>query len=243
MGTIITFDFQAWAKTKKIYVLAGVEVLGYKDVRDDLYVKTSRCDQCGKCCETVHLADWNNPPISVLPAGYCVFRILEPGTNDKYRCLLGTDRPFSCCVEEPRDAQGAIQSYCSVAYAIESRCSDKIMVIELPDWAEERNIHFCLADEIGTFAYKHPGENLFIKVDRCDQCGECCKGINQTQEWNKLGSYMQVVDNVCSKLTKSGNKWICSYGINSRYTCVVGIPRDVNGNIETFCNQSFMEQI
>lgn len=238
MGTLIEFDFQAWAKTQNIYVLAGIEVLGHKEFGDDLHVKTSRCNQCGECCKTVNLGDWNNPPIPVLPAGHCAYRILEPGTTDKYRCVLGTDRPFSCCVGEPRDVSGNIQSYCSVTYAIESRCTDSRMVMELPDWAEERNIYFCLADEIGTFAYKHPGENLFIKDDQCDQCGECCKA---DEPWN-IGEYLQVISNACKSLTKSGNKWICSYGIHSCFTCVVGIPRQANGSIETFCSQSFIEQ-
>jgi len=239
MGTIIEMDLPPWAENYSIYILAGVELLGYKFAGEPFYIKTVRCNQCGLCCRSANFGDWNRSPNLSTVGDACEFLIPEPGTIDKFRCSLGVERLFSCCVGEPRDGLGVIQPYCCVEYVEETRWTSNHAFIELPDWAEERVIWLCNAEEIGNIGYKYPGGPLMRKTSQCNQCGKCCEGLVA----GSLPHYMSVADGKCASLVKHGNKMECQLQLHSSYTCVTGIPRDTNGNIAAYCSVEYEEVV
>ena len=84
-----------WVEEKEaaIHILAGMERVAYKMPWDDFWmVKSSRCSQCGLCCQTV--------ACSLL-------------TEDNL-CSLGTERPFRCCVTEPKNIPECTSLYTKV---------------------------------------------------------------------------------------------------------------------------------
>ena len=240
MGTVIEMDLPLWAERFSIYVLAGIELLGYKFAGEPFYVKTARCNQCGNCCRSVNFSHWTRSPGLPVVDDACIFLVPEPGTSDKFRCSLGVERLFSCCVEDPKDISGNIQSYCSIEYVEETRWVSGHAFIELPDWAEERVIWLCNAEEIGNIAYKYPWGPIMRKTSQCNQCGLCCEGLNP----GGLPSYLTVVDGKCSSMVKHGHKQECQLQLHSSYTCVIGIPRNAStGQIESFCSMAYEEVI
>ena len=100
-------------------------------------------------------------------------------------------------------------------------------------------IWLCNAAEIGNIGYKYPGGPLMRKTNVCNQCGECCEGLIP----GALPPYMSVVDGKCASLVKHGNLMECQLQLHSSYTCVTGIPRDVSGNIEAYCNMEYEEVV
>ena len=110
-----------------------------------------------------------------------------------------------------------------------------IIEMDLPPWAESFSLYFLAGVEL--LGYKFPGDPFYIKTVRCNQCGECCEGLNP----GALPSYMSVVDGKCSSLIKHGNQMECQLQLHSSYTCVTGLPRDVNGDIAAYCNMAYEE--
>ncbi len=49
----------------------------------------------------------------------------------------------------------------------------KKLTIEIPDWAEGKQIHVFIAKE----SYMHVGDDgtVYRKTVRCDRCGKCCR--------------------------------------------------------------------
>lgn len=101
----IELDLPKWAwnengEKRIINILAGIEKLAYLDPNDGiLYIKTSRCSQCGRCCIRMN----------------CEYLELEPGCDDKYRCNKvighGLMRPYLCCVSEPKNILECTSKY------------------------------------------------------------------------------------------------------------------------------------
>jgi len=68
-----------------IFILAGIEKIGYIEPHTrKVFVKTSRCSRCGKCCTKIE----------------CEKLSKEPGIDAPHKCNLGDMRPFICCVSD-----------------------------------------------------------------------------------------------------------------------------------------------
>lgn len=85
------------------------------------------------------------------------------------------------------------------------------ITIELPEWAEERNISIMAGMEL--LAYKRAHESiLYIKKVRCDFCGWCCgeKFVKEIE----TGS-----DGKCAKLKQVGQNWECTPALDRPWRC------------------------
>ena len=89
----IELELPEWTDERNIYIMAGIELAAYKNRGGKWLVKTERCNQCGKCCMNLRLEH----PFPVID-GRCAHLEKEPGKAPKYRCALGLQRPFGCCV-------------------------------------------------------------------------------------------------------------------------------------------------
>ena len=85
-------DLPEWTDERHQYILAGIELAAYKHAGKKWMVKTSRCSQCGRCCQTV--------ACSLL--------------TDDNLCSLGTERPFRCCVLETKNIPECTSLYVEV---------------------------------------------------------------------------------------------------------------------------------
>ena len=90
----IELDLPDWVDTKHIYVMAGIELVAYKHWKKPWKIKTSRCNMCGKCCESFP-KNASKVPYPPNINGVCVY--LKKDGDKKY-CSLGINRPFKCCV-------------------------------------------------------------------------------------------------------------------------------------------------
>jgi len=71
-----------------IYIFAGIEKIGWIEPHTrKVFVKTSRCSQCGRCCARLD----------------CPELTKEVGDNDLWTCDRMSSRPFLCCATEPRN--------------------------------------------------------------------------------------------------------------------------------------------
>ena len=89
----IELDLPDWTEERAIYIMAGIELVAYKIPGQKWKIKTGRCNQCGKCCMNLR----KTHPFPVIN-GRCVYLVREPGKEERYRCGLGIQRPFGCCV-------------------------------------------------------------------------------------------------------------------------------------------------
>ena len=100
----IELELPDWVDEKHIYIMAGLEMVAYKHIKQPMKIKVSRCSMCGKCCE-----DLNNqsdfPPVI---DGRCVYLKKD---GDKKVCSLGVSRPLSCCFANLRETKGCTEKY------------------------------------------------------------------------------------------------------------------------------------
>lgn len=96
-----------WAKDNNIYIMAGIELLAFRQRGGPLMVKTSRCNMCGKCCTGFN--KWIYPLVGEDRA--CVHLKKEVGDNDRWICDLSTQRPHGCNTTAPWE-----KDYCSVEF-------------------------------------------------------------------------------------------------------------------------------
>ena len=90
------------------------------------------------------------------------------------------------------------------------------LVIDIPEWAMKTRIAIFAGVEM--LAEWHPlkdKDNLMVKVDRCNQCGDCCKGINCSGV-----PILKSVMGQCIYLVKNGDKWDCSIASNRPIMCM-----------------------
>ena len=79
-----------------IYIMAGIEKIGYIEPHTrKVFTKVSRCSRCGRCCARID----------------CEFLVDEPGDNNLYRCGKGMERPFMCCISEPKNIPECTSKY------------------------------------------------------------------------------------------------------------------------------------
>ena len=92
--TTINITIPDWAIERDIYIMAGMELMGYhKDGKT--FLKSIRCNQCGKCCMDVP----DNHFIEKGEDGNCKYLLLDK-TTGLYDCKVGPYKPFACCVGE-----------------------------------------------------------------------------------------------------------------------------------------------
>jgi hypothetical protein len=106
----IVLDVPDWAAERHIYIFAGIELLGYKLYgSDDVYVKTDRCNLCGKCCR-------NLPKSGNIPTddeNTCIY-LTKVGSD--YICSLGTARPWQCSWSDPVMTRSMDSDICCIKY-------------------------------------------------------------------------------------------------------------------------------
>lgn len=79
-----------------IYIFAGIEKIGWIEPNTrKIFVKTSRCSRCGKCCARID----------------CEHLEREPGSTEIYRCDLGVSRPYLCGISEPKGIPECTSKY------------------------------------------------------------------------------------------------------------------------------------
>ena len=97
----ISLELPKWSDERIIHVLAGIEHVAKRD-NGVWYIKKDRCNLCGVCCMNVS-EGWphgQNPD-----TGHCQHLWFE---GKLWRCLLGTDRPYVCCVSEGEEGECSI---------------------------------------------------------------------------------------------------------------------------------------
>ena len=92
------------------------------------------------------------------------------------------------------------------------------LTINIPDWAEDKNIYVLAGIEL--LAYKYVGHPMKEKVSRCDQCGDCCR--------NFKGDGSTWTDGTCNYLRDN----VCSLGVERPFSC--GMPNDKFDCAEVF---------
>ena len=82
-------------KERIIHIMAGIERVGYIMPNGKQFIKVSQCSNCGECCKKVG----------------CEYLEKEPGDNNLWRCKKGPERPFICCISEPKQNPDCTSKY------------------------------------------------------------------------------------------------------------------------------------
>lgn len=88
------------------------------------------------------------------------------------------------------------------------------VVIDIPDWVSKHQLLTLLAGQ-EVVAFKWPGEDWKIKVERCNQCGECCLDIPQNHT-----PFGADEEGRCNALKEEDGKLICTAGRNKPWCCL-----------------------
>lgn len=100
--------------------------------------------------------------------------------------------------------------------------------VELPEWCAERHIYIMAGIELA--AWKPYGENvIYVKAERCNQCGICCKNLPPKYPLPKKEN----MD--CQFLEKQGETFICSIAGHRPWTCAFADPVMTNGLLKDQC--------
>lgn len=106
--------------------------------------------------------------------------------------------------------------------------------IELPDWADERNIYVFAGIEL--VAVRTFQEDKFrIKDIRCNSCGVCCSVLDPKTH------FFPVIKKRCIHLENepgTKDKWRCRLGIHRPFLCSFW-PEDRIGELPEYCCISY----
>lgn len=103
----IELELPDWTEERAIYVMAGVELVAFREPGKEWQVKSGRCNMCGKCCMNLR----EGHPFPVIN-GRCVYLVKRPGKDcEEYECILRMHRPFGCCVGVPLNIPGCTEKY------------------------------------------------------------------------------------------------------------------------------------
>lgn len=101
MAKTLTIEIPEWAEERHVFVFGGFELIAFRPSgKDELWVKLTRCDKCGWCCEN-----------------------LRPDCGDLQQvggeklCKRGADRPFICSYAEPK-MQDRGMDECNITYKV-----------------------------------------------------------------------------------------------------------------------------
>lgn len=79
-----------------LYIFAGMEKIGWIEPHTrKVFVKTSRCSRCGRCCARIDCPDLGK----------------EYTNSITYKCVKEEMRPFLCCISEPRNIPECTSKY------------------------------------------------------------------------------------------------------------------------------------
>jgi len=109
------------------------------------------------------------------------------------------------------------------------------ILLDIPDWAMDGVIRLLSNAEL--VAYKEPGRDqpFFVKVERCNQCGECCLDVGEK------GPFGCDDEGKCVKLVKrTDGKWDCTAGRLFPFTCI--LPPKGKRAEEIGCSITFEKQ-
>lgn len=101
-------ELPEWIENHAIHIFSGVELVAYKNKDGNWFVKTGRCNWCGKCCQNL-----NDNFVFPVVNGQCIHLKKEPGNNDQWLCGLGINRPFGCSIGIPSKIK---HPYCTEEY-------------------------------------------------------------------------------------------------------------------------------
>lgn len=94
------------------------------------------------------------------------------------------------------------------------------LVIDLPDWCDERNIYVKAGIEL--VAYKLLGENkIHVKSSRCNMCGKCCENLPDGFPFPRKANG----DCVNLEKSKRGDYGNCKLGLWRPHMCCVGLEQ------------------
>jgi TPP-dependent indolepyruvate ferredoxin oxidoreductase alpha subunit len=88
----IELEIPDWVEkeARGIHIMAGIERVAYwLPWEKKWHIKTSRCSSCGKCCE----------------------RMKCPFLNEDKQCSKGIERPWLCCISEPKSVPKCTSKY------------------------------------------------------------------------------------------------------------------------------------
>ena len=106
----MTITLPEWTDERHQYLFAGVELYAYKE-GGSWFVKTGRCNMCGKCCEKM-------TPTEHFPVdenGTCKF--LVPDGENRV-CGLHLSRPFSCSISPGRGRVHVSDDDCTECFEV-----------------------------------------------------------------------------------------------------------------------------
>lgn len=93
----------------------------------------------------------------------------------------------------------------------------KRIIIDVPDWAWERNLYFMGGNEL--FAHIPFGEDkIYYKEIRCNLCGECCKHLAKNA-W-----YFRTEEGTCEHLELKGTEYYCDLASARPNSCSARDP-------------------
>jgi hypothetical protein len=96
------------------------------------------------------------------------------------------------------------------------------IVIEIPDWCDERHIRILAGIEMVAYKLAHE-DHFMVKTERCSNCGTCCSDLSPRIP--HAGP-----DGVCIHLIPDGPKKMCSLGVDRPFIC--SVSRDRKGSPE-----------
>lgn len=91
----IEIDIPEWAAERRLIVLAGIELVAFKEPWGPWKIKRVRCDQCGQCCMTFK-PNSRQTPYGVDDEGKCN-ELKKNG--DKWECGAGIMKPYACLMD------------------------------------------------------------------------------------------------------------------------------------------------
>lgn len=110
--TTVSLTLPAWVSERDIYIIAGIELAAFKLAGEEkFHVKSSRCNECGECCENLPEKATHYFPKN--EDGSCS-KLISDGPSKKI-CSIAGHRPIPCCASDPV-MYGRGKDFCSIRY-------------------------------------------------------------------------------------------------------------------------------
>lgn len=84
--------------------------------------------------------------------------------------------------------------------------------LDLPDWVDPKKELFLISGK-ELVAFKRYGQPWSVKVERCNQCGECCLDFPPV-----VFGYDE--EGKCNKLEREDGRWLCRAGSDTPKRCL-----------------------
>jgi len=105
----LTVDLPDWCDERNVYIMAGIELAGYKLYgRNEVMVKSVRCNMCGECCMNLP----KRYPVDKTEDGKCI----HFDTKTKL-CLIPIERSRLCDRCDP-NMNSEPKEYCAIRYKV-----------------------------------------------------------------------------------------------------------------------------